>query len=135
MEQEGKINLTEQLEYLKTMISSLDSQISILIKAYEDIQRALAILKEPELQSATEMKTLIGAGIYAKSNVNMSESLLVPIGSDLYIEEGREKAAARLEKNSNEIATSLRDAQERRNDLASRHDSLLALYQQSTKKQ
>ena len=132
MEQEGKINLAEQLEYLKTMISSLDNQISILLKAYEEVQRALSIIKDIELQSSGEMKTLIGAGIYASSTLNLGQKLLVPIGSDLYIEEKKEKTATRLEKNSQEITSSLRDAQDRRSDLATRHDSIVSLVQQQS---
>ena len=132
MEQEGKINLAEQLEYLKTMISSLDNQISILLKAYEEVQRALSIIKDIELQSSGEMKTLIGAGIYASSTLNLGQKLLVPIGSDLYIEEEKEKTATRLEKNSQEITSSLRDAQDRRSDLATRHDSIVSLVQQQS---
>jgi prefoldin alpha subunit len=132
MEQEGKINLAEQLEYLKTMISSLDNQISILLKAYEEVQRALSIIKDIELQSSGEMKTLIGARIYASSTLKMGQKLLVPIGSDLNIEEEKEKTATRLEKNSQEITSSLRDAQDRRSDLATRHDSIVSLVQQQS---
>ncbi|MCL4340712.1 MAG: prefoldin subunit alpha [Candidatus Thermoplasmatota archaeon] len=135
MEQEGKINLAEQLEYLKTMISSLDNQISILLKAYEEVQRAYSIIKDLELQSSGEMKTLIGAGIYASSTLNLNQKLLVPIGSDLYIEEEKEKTANRLEKNSQEITSSLREAQDRRSDLAARHDSIVSLVQQQSIKQ
>lgn len=135
MEQEGKINLAEQLEYLKTMISSLDNQISILLKAYEEVQRAYSIIKDLELQSSGEMKTLIGAGIYANSTLNLNQKLLVPIGSDLYIEEEKEKTANRLEKNSQEITSSLREAQDRRSDLAARHDSIVSLVQQQSIKQ
>ncbi len=131
MEQQGKINVSEQLEYLRTMISSLDNQISILARGMDEIQRASSILKEEGIEGSGDIKTLIGAGIYARSSLKLSEKLLVPIGSDLYIEESRDRTLIRLQKNLEEVSGSLKTAQERRDDLAMRYDSLVTLMQQS----
>ena len=131
MEQQGKINVSEQLEYLRTMISSLDNQISILARGMDEIQRASSILKEEGIEGSGDIKTLIGAGIYARSSLKLSEKLLVPIGSDLYIEESRDRTLIRLQKNLEEVSGSLKTAQERRDDLAMRYDSLVTLIQQS----
>ena len=134
MEQQGRINVSEQIEYLRTMISSLDNQISILARGLEEIQRAASILKETAIEGSSDIKTLIGAGIYARSSLNLSEKLLVPIGSDLYMEEDRSNTLKRLEKNQEEVSSSLVNAQDRRSDLAMRYESLVAMIQQGSEK-
>jgi prefoldin alpha subunit len=116
------------------MISTLDNQISILVRGMEEIQRATSILKEEGIEGSSDVKTLIGAGIYARSSLKLKEKLLVPIGSDIYIEEDRENTIKRLQKNFEEVGGSLKTAQERRDDLAMRYDSLVTMIQQSPQK-
>ena len=135
MENEGRINISEELNYLRSLMESLDSQLSVLVRGMDEIRKAYAVLKEEGLAVSKDVRVSIGAGIYAKAKINPSDKLFVPIGSDLYVEEEPQKSLARLDQNMKELDTSIQNVQGRRSEISSRYNSLVAVLQQAQEKQ
>ncbi len=135
MENEGKINISEELNYLRSLMESLDSQLSVLVRGMDEIRKAYNVLKEEGLEASEETRVSIGAGIYAKAKVNPKDKLFVPIGSDLYVEEEPEKSLSRLDQNMKELDTSIQSVQERRSDISGRYNSLMTVLQQAQEQQ
>lgn len=135
MENESKINITEELNYIRSLMESLDNQLTVLMRGMEEIRRAYSVLKEEGISSSKDVRVSIGAGIYAKASVVPKEKLFVPIGSDLYIEEEPSKSVTRLDQNIKELDASIQNVQTRRSDLSGRYNSLVAVLQQSQEQQ
>lgn len=135
MENENKVNITEELNYIRSLMESLDNQLTVLMRGMDEIRRAYSVLKEEGLLSSSDVRVSIGAGIYAKANVVPKEKLFVPIGSDLYVEEEPSKSITRLDQNIKELDSSIQNVQTRRSDLTGRYNSLVALLQQAQDQQ
>lgn len=127
---EEQFNVTNELNYLRSLIESIDSQLSILRRGLEELRRALSVLNESAIGTSSETRMTIGAGIFAKARIDLSENLIVPIGSEMYVEEQREKTVRRLEKNVGEVQQSIDGLVSQRNELGNRYESILALMQQ-----
>lgn len=135
MENDNKVNISEELNYLRSMMESLDNQLSVLVRGMDEIRKAYAVLKEEGIGASNDVKVSIGAGIFAKANVDPKEKLFVPIGSDLYVEEEPAKSITRLDQNLKELDTSIQNVQTRRSDISSRYNSLVAILQQAQEQQ
>lgn len=135
MAEEDKINISEELNYLRSLMESLDNQLSVLSRGMDEIRKAYAVLKEEGLLKSRETRVSIGAGIFAKAKVDPKEKLFVPIGSDLYVEEEPQKSMERLDQNVRELDSSIQNVQTRRSDIAGRYNSLVSLLQQAQEQQ
>jgi prefoldin alpha subunit len=135
MENEGRINISEELNYLRSLMESLDSQLSVLVRGMDEIRKAYNVLKEEGLELSKDVRVSIGAGIYAKAKVNPKDKLFVPIGADLFVEEEPEKSLTRLDRNMKELDTSIQSVQERRSEISSRYNSLMTVLQQAQEQQ
>lgn len=130
-----KVNISEEINYIRSLMESLDNQLSVLMRGMDEIRRAYSVLKEEGLVSSKDTRVSIGAGIYAKAKVDPKEKLFVPIGSELYIEEEPTKSVSRLDQNIKELDASIQNVQSRRADLSGRYNSLVALLQQAQDRQ
>lgn len=130
MENDNRINISEELNYLRSLMESLDNQLSVLMRGMDEIRKAYAILKEEGLLSSKDARVSIGAGIFAKAKVDPKGKLFVPVGSDLYVEEEPEKTISRLDQNVKELDASVQNVQSRRADITNRYNSLVSLAQQ-----
>lgn len=135
MENEGKINISEELNYLRSLMESLDSQLSVLVRGMDEIRKAYAVLKEEGLAVSKDVRVSIGAGIFARAKLEPREKLFVPIGSDLYVEEESQKSLARLDENMKELDTSIQNVEGRRSEISSRYNSLVSVLQQAQEQQ
>ncbi len=121
--------ISEELEYLKSLIDSVDNQLSVLVRGMDEYNRALMVLKENYLRDSRDVKVSIGAGIYLKADIHPDEKLFVPIGSDLYIEEDSSTTLSRLDRNIKEIQDSVQNIQQRRYEITERYNTLLSAMQ------
>ncbi|MCL4336934.1 MAG: prefoldin subunit alpha [Candidatus Thermoplasmatota archaeon] len=135
MENEGKINISEELDYLRSLMESLDSQLSVLVRGMDEIRKAYAVLKEEGLSASKDVRVSIGAGIFAKAKIDSKDKLFVPIGSDLYVEEDSIKSISRLDQNLKELDSSIQNVQGRRSEISSRYNSLVSVLQQAQEQQ
>ncbi len=135
MENEGKINISEELDYLRSLMESLDSQLSVLVRGMDEIRKAYAVLKEEGLAASKDVRVSIGAGIFAKAKIDSKDKLFVPIGSDLYVEEDSIKSISRLDQNLKELDSSIQNVQGRRSEISSRYNSLVSVLQQAQEQQ
>jgi prefoldin alpha subunit len=130
MADEQQLNVSNELNYLRSLIDSIDSQMTVLRRGLEELRRALGVLNDSAIGESPETRMTIGAGIFVKAKINLSEKLVVPVGSEVYIEEEPEKTVKRLENNISEVQQSIEGLSAQRSELANRYESILALMQQ-----
>lgn len=135
MENTNDFNVAEELNYLRSLLESLDNQLSVLTRGMDEVRKAYSALKEEAIATSKDVKVSLGAGIFIKANIDPKEKLFVPIGSNLYVEEDPEKSAERLEKNVRELDESIQNVQSRRSDISGRYNSLVSLVQQAQSEQ
>jgi prefoldin alpha subunit len=129
MENESRINVTEELNYLRSLIESIDGQVNTLIRGLEELRKAHLALTDTSLASSKETRVAIGAGIFMEATLKMDGKLLVPIGSDIFIHEDPAAARARLEENMKEVETSISSLNGQREEISRRYDTILAAAQ------
>jgi len=134
MESDRGVNVSEELDYLRSVIESLDSQINSLARGLEELGKTFSSLKDSNLRESGETMINLGSGIYARAHLDLNAKLLVPIGSDLFIEEEASRTAERLEKTLKEINDSLLSLQQQRKDVEYRYNTIVALIQQQSGK-
>ena len=134
MENDQRVNVSEELEYLKSIIDSLDNQINSLAKGIEELGRTFSTLKDSKAKESEETRISLGSGIYVGAKLDLDKRLLVPIGSDLFVEEEATKTVERLENNIKELSNSLVSLQQQRKDAEYRYNAIVALVQQQSEK-
>lgn len=135
MEKGQQPNITEELNYYKSLIDSTERQISNLENLAQEITVTIAVLEDEALFKSQDKKISIGSGIFMTAKLSKPESLFVPIGSDVYVEEPPEKVLKRLKENTEQIAQSLASLYDRRKDLTNRYESLVMLLQRAGQQQ
>lgn len=129
MENQQNINIVDEINYIKSLIDSIDSQINVLLRGLDELRRAVSVLKDQNLASSEETRISIGAGIYVNAKIDVTENILVPIGSDLYKEENVEKTVSRLDENIAEVEKSINNFSAQREELSRRYESMVSLLQ------
>ncbi|HLH86194.1 MAG TPA: hypothetical protein VKU79_04955 [Thermoplasmataceae archaeon] len=129
---EQRINVQEEMEYLRTAINTLDNQINVLARGLEELRRAHTVIREESVTTSGDVRASIGAGIFVNVSLSRDAKFLVPIGSDLYLELPRSEAEKKVADNIKEVENSLNIAGQRRADIAERYQSLLILIQQQS---
>ena len=131
MTEENQVNIVDEINYTKSLIDSLDTQLNGLLRGMEEIRRVQTILKETEISNSRDRRISIGAGIFALGNIDTKSRMLVPIGSDVYIEEEPEKLSNRLDRNITDLQNSIGTLNTRRSDLVNRYEALLSVVNQA----
>jgi prefoldin alpha subunit len=131
MAEENQVNIVDEINYTKSLIDSLDTQLNGLLRGMEEIRRVQTILKDTEIPNSRDRRISIGAGIFALGNIDTKSRMLVPIGSDVYIEEEPEKLSNRLDRNINDLQNSIGTLNTRRSDLVNRYEALLSVVNQA----
>ena len=131
MAEENQVNIVDEINYTKSLIDSLDTQLNGLLRGMEEIRRVQTILKDTEISGSRDRRISIGAGIFALGNIDTKSRMLVPIGSDVYIEEEPEKLSNRLDRNINDLQNSIGNLNTRRSDLVNRYEALLSVVNQA----
>jgi len=129
MENESRINVTEELNYLRSLVESIDNQTNTLLRGLEELRKAHSAISDSNLVASKETRVAIGAGIFMEAILKPESKLLVPIGSDVFIHEGPEAVKARLEQNMKEVETSISGLNSQRSDISNRYDTILAAAQ------
>ena len=129
MENESRVNVTEELNYLRSLIESIDGQVNTLIRGLEELRKAHLALTDTSLAASKETRVAIGAGIFMEATLKPDGKLLVPIGSDIFIHEDPEAARTRLEENMKEVETSISGLNSQRDEISRRYDTILAAAQ------
>ncbi len=135
MERGEQMNINEELNYYKSLIDSTERQISSLERLSQEIGTTMSLLDDNELFESGEKKISIGSGIFMNAAITKPDRLMVPIGSDVYVEETPDKVKERLKGNLNQITQSLDSLYERRKDLTNRYESLAMLLQRAGEQQ
>jgi prefoldin alpha subunit len=130
MAEENQVNIVDEINYTKSLIDSLDTQLNGLLRGMEEIRRVQTILKDTEISGSRDRRISIGAGIFALGNIDTKSRMLVPIGSDVYIEEEPEKLSNRLDRNITDLQNSIGTLNTRRSDLVNRYEALLSVVNQ-----
>ena len=131
MAEENQVNIVDEINYTKSLIDSLDTQLNGLLRGMEEIRRVQTILKDTEISNSRDRRISIGAGIFALGNIDTKSRMLVPIGSDVYIEEEPEKLSNRLDRNIADLQNSIGTLNTRRSDLVNRYEALLSVVNQA----
>jgi|YelNatPaOPRAMG01_1025707.scaffolds.fasta_scaffold00884_29 prefoldin alpha subunit len=131
MAEENQVNIVDEINYTKSLIDSLDTQLNGLLRGMEEIRRVQTILKDTEISGSRDRRISIGAGIFALGNIDTKSRMLVPIGSDVYIEEEPEKLSNRLDRNITDLQNSIGTLNTRRSDLVNRYEALLSVVNQA----
>jgi prefoldin alpha subunit len=131
MAEENQVNIVDEINYTKSLIDSLDTQLNGLLRGMEEIRRVQTILKDTEISGSRDRRISIGAGIFALGNIDTKSRMLVPIGSDVYIEEDPEKLSNRLGRNITDLQNSIGTLNTRRSDLVNRYEALLSVVNQA----
>lgn len=135
MENTSDFNVADELNYLRSLMESLDNQLSVLVRGMDEVRKAYAVVKEEAISASKDVKVSIGAGIFVKANLDSKKKLFVPIGSNLYVEEDPDKSVVRLDKNLKELDESIQSVQSRRSDISGRYNSLVSLVEQAQEEQ
>jgi len=131
MAEENQVNIVDEINYTKSLIDSLDTQLNGLLRGMEEIRRVQTILKDTEISGSRDRRISIGAGIFALGNIDTKSRMLVPIGSDVYIEEEPEMLSNRLDRNITDLQNSIGTLNTRRSDLVNRYEALLSVVNQA----
>ena len=129
---EETINITDEINYLRSLIESTENQISSLERLLSDMGTTLSVVSSRDLFESEEKKINIGSGIYIDAVIKKPDRFLVPIGSDVYAEFGGEDVEKRLKDNMKQITDTLDTLYLRRKELSSRYDSLIMLLQRAS---
>jgi prefoldin alpha subunit len=129
MENESRVNVTEELNYLRSLIESIDGQVNTLIRGLEELRKAHLAITDTNLAVSKETRVAIGAGIFMEATLKLDGKLLVPIGSDIFIHEDPAAARTRLEENMKEVETSISGLNSQMDEISRRYDTILAAAQ------
>ncbi|MGC8608750.1 MAG: prefoldin subunit alpha [Thermoplasmata archaeon] len=117
-------NVEAQLNYIESLISSVDSQIDSFNRMIGEIQSTIDMISDKEIEKSEDRMISIGSGIYARGTLNLSGNLIVPIGSGFYIEESPADTVNRMKANMENIRKSIQNLASQRNDLANRYSEI-----------
>jgi prefoldin alpha subunit len=132
MDSEAQANLVDEINMTRSLMDSTDRQISTVDKAYQDLAVTLAVVNEkPELADKT-IRISIGSGMYVEGKIEGSDNIIVPVGSDIFVEATTGEARKRIEESMESLRKTLDELLQRQSDLRIRYDSLMAIAQRAT---
>lgn len=123
---ENSMDIGEQIQFLESYISTSERQISLLTQGIEEYGKALAVLEDKSIIEAKESMMSLGGGIFVKCRMENTNTALVAIGSDIFIEEEKEKTIERLKKHIDELRKSIEKLNLQRMDAIKRYNSMIS---------
>jgi prefoldin alpha subunit len=120
----GENELMEQLEYLKNLIENIDSRTNLLLKTLEESNETLALLKDNDYKNSKDMKISIGSGLFSKAVLN-TDKILVPVGSNVFIEEEKEKTVKRMGDNIKSLQDTYNNLIKQKHTAQNNYDALV----------
>ncbi|BAB59673.1 hypothetical protein [Thermoplasma volcanium GSS1] len=113
-----------QLNYIESLISSVDAQIDAINKMVLEVQTTIQILSSDELRQSKERLISVGSGIFANGNLDLDSDLIVPIGSGVYIAEKRSETIERLKANIENLKESIQKLMDQRRTLVDQYNTV-----------
>ncbi len=132
MDSDNQASLVDEINLTRSLLDSTERQISTVDKAYQDLAVTLAVVKEKPKLSGKTVKISIGSGMYVDGEIGNSDKVIVPVGSDVFVESTAEDAGKRIEDNMENLRKTLDELIQRQADLRIRYDNLLAIAQNSS---
>ncbi len=129
MNNDDTMNLADEINATKSLLESTEKQITTLDRAMQDLSTTLAVLKERDNFTESETRVSIGSGLFLKAKIENSDSVMLPIGSDIYTDTDAETARKKIEANIMELQKSLDSLASRQTDLRVRYENLVAIAQ------
>ncbi len=126
----GENELMEQLEYLKNLLENIDSRMNLLLKTLEESGETIALLKDNDYQKSSDVKISIGSGLFSKATLDTGK-IIVPVGSNVFIEEEREKTVKRMEDNIKSLQDTYNNLIKQKQTAQNNYDALVYSIQRS----
>jgi len=126
----GENELMEQLEYLKNLMENIDSRMNLLLKTLEESSETIALLKDNDYQKSSDVKISIGSGLFSKATLDTGK-IIVPVGSNVFIEEEREKTIKRMEDNIKGLQDTYNNLIKQKQTAQNNYDALVYSIQRS----
>ncbi len=131
MEEKQQKDITEELSYYRKLIDSTENQIKSLETLSAEVNTTISILSDPEIFKSYDQKMSIGSGIFIPVRIEEPERIIVPIGSDVFVEEDVEKARKHVEASLEQITSTIKNLYARRKELVNRYEALLMFLQRA----
>jgi prefoldin alpha subunit len=131
--EQGNIDIREELEFLESYINSSEKQITLLTQGIEDYGKALSILQSKEITQSSENLISLGGGVFARGRIDRESAVLVAIGSDIFIEEKPESTIERLNAQIDEVRKTLQNMNSQRTEALRRYEALVRAINTSKK--
>ncbi|MHB1440355.1 MAG: prefoldin subunit alpha [Cuniculiplasma sp.] len=131
--EQGNIDIREELEFLESYINSSEKQITLLTQGIEDYGKALSILQSKEITQSSENLISLGGGVFARGRIDRESAVLVAIGSDIFIEEKPESTIGRLNAQIDEVRKTLQNMNSQRTEALRRYEALVRAINTSKK--
>lgn len=122
---ENRIDVREELEFLESFINSSEKQINLLTHGIEDYGKALSVLQSKEVSESSENLISLGGGVFAKGRIEREKEVMVAIGSDIFIEEKPEITIERLKGQIEEVRKSLQSMNDQRAEALRRYQAIV----------
>lgn len=126
----GENELMEQLEYLKNLMENIDSRMNLLLKTLEESGETIALLKDNDYQKSSDVKISIGSGLFSKATLDTGK-IIVPVGSNVFIEEERVKTIKRMEDNIKSLQDTYNNLIKQKQTAQNNYDALVYSIQRS----
>ena len=126
----GENELMEQLKYLKNLMENIDSRMNLLLKTLEESGETIALLKDNDYQKSSDVKISIGSGLFSKATLDTGK-IIVPVGSNVFIEEEREKTVKRMEDNIKSLQDTYNNLIKQKQTAQNNYDALVYSIQRS----
>ena len=132
MDSDAQANLVDEINMTRSLLNSTERQISTVDKAYQDLAVTLAVVNEkPELADKA-VRISIGSGMYVEGKIDDSDKIIIPVGSDVFVESTTGEAKKKIEESMESLRKTLDELLQRQSDLRIRYDSLMAIAQRAS---
>lgn len=132
MDSDAQANLVDEINMTRSLLDSTERQISTVDKAYQDLAMTLAVVNEkPELADKA-VRISIGSGMYVEGKIADSDKIIIPVGSDVFVESTTGEAKKKIEESMESLRKTLDELLQRQSDLRIRYDSLMAIAQRAS---
>ncbi|MCL4314909.1 MAG: prefoldin subunit alpha [Candidatus Thermoplasmatota archaeon] len=125
-----RINIDEEIEYSRNLLGSVTSQLERIQLAMAEVIQTIAVLTELPKASSSEGKISIGSGLFVKAQVKDPDTVIFPLGSNVFTEEKRESAIEKLNGNLKDLTASYDSLMLRKKELEGKLNALGTLYNQ-----
>ncbi|MCI2412461.1 prefoldin subunit alpha [Cuniculiplasma divulgatum] len=130
---EDRIDVREELEFLESFINSSEKQINLLTQGIEDYGKALSVLQSKEVSESSENLISLGGGVFARGRIEREKEVMVAVGSDIFIEEKPERTIERLKGQIEEVRKSLQSLNDQRAEALRRYQAIVQSVNSSQK--